>query len=113
VGGDDTLALFDTVGVTDGHAPLERDAVGDADAAELPLTMEDGVAGGVRVALQVGVAVDVPVGVCVGDTLALKLGLPVAMWRALKPMARFTIPRMVARLGSWTVVYLMSARPLV
>ena len=47
VGEGVAVPVLVAAGVTDGEAPLVRDAVGDADAAELPRTVEGGAAGGV------------------------------------------------------------------
>ena len=83
----DTVAVCDAVGdalsemlaVVEAEAPGVVAAVGDADSVLLPLSVEEGVGGGVPVADPVGVDVAVPVGDWDGVALALRLLLPVLL----------------------------------
>jgi hypothetical protein len=53
------LPLNEALPVLDADAPTVTDAVGLAELVELPLSVEEGVAGGVPVAVGVGVGVGV------------------------------------------------------
>jgi hypothetical protein len=72
--------------LTEGEAPLLRDAVGLPVAVELQLSVEEGELEGVAVLLPVCVPLGVGDRLCVGDRLLLLLSLPVA--EPLAPLVR-------------------------
>ena len=73
----------DALALTEGEAPLLRDAVGLADSVELELSVEEGVLEGVAVLLPVCVPEGVGDWLRVGERLLLLLSLPEA--EALAP----------------------------